>query len=50
MSADKYNIKQLDDIVKKTIESLEEETQIYTIAEGARQEWHDLSQFAEIQK
>ncbi|MGI6188479.1 MAG: sensor histidine kinase [Clostridiales bacterium] len=52
MSADKYNIKQLDDIVKKTIESLEEgKTQIYTIAEGARQEWHDLeARFAEIQK
>ncbi|NLO81815.1 MAG: sensor histidine kinase [Clostridiales bacterium] len=52
VTMDNYSIQQLDDIVKKTIDALEKgKTQIYTIAEGARQEWIELeNRFAEIQE
>ncbi len=52
MSVDSFSIEQLDEIVKKTINSLEEgKNQIYMISESARQEWNELEEkFEEIHK
>ena len=52
MSEEVFSPEQLDNIVKKTIDALENgKKQIFEISEGARHEWKELEdKFAQLQE